>query len=149
MAKKTFCQNVRNPRVLSSAERELYGWVDAEVFTQSSVITAEHLPELRHEMRLTQDLASERDYVLEALPFTEFQREVLTWCRVAASQLHLNGWGFLRTFERICFPLVFARLGVSFCIFTNCTLHPEMGFCLFELIKGDYNTLDTSTSGSC
>ncbi|MED6148487.1 hypothetical protein PIB30_053672 [Stylosanthes scabra] len=35
-------------------------------------------------------------------PFTDFQREVMTRCRVAASQLHLNGWGFLRTFERIC-----------------------------------------------
>ncbi|MED6212140.1 hypothetical protein PIB30_080356 [Stylosanthes scabra] len=36
------------------------------------------------------------------------------------------------------FTLVFARLGVSFCIFTNCTLHrPEMGFCLSGLITGD------------
>ncbi|MED6209543.1 hypothetical protein PIB30_055719 [Stylosanthes scabra] len=85
-------------------------------------------------MRLAQDLASERDYVLEAvgpsdrlpfraledrthflwvyvelftrlgirLPFSKFQREVLTRCQVAASQLHLNGWGFLCTFERVC-----------------------------------------------
>ncbi|MED6212141.1 hypothetical protein PIB30_080357 [Stylosanthes scabra] len=66
MEKKKFCQNVRNPRVLSPAEREFYGWVDAEDFTQSSVITARHLPELRREIRLTQDLASERDYMLEA-----------------------------------------------------------------------------------
>ncbi|MED6172810.1 hypothetical protein PIB30_053403 [Stylosanthes scabra] len=66
MAKKKSCQNVRNPRVLSPAERELYGWVDAKVFTQSSVLASEHLPELRREMRLTQDLASERDFVLEA-----------------------------------------------------------------------------------
>ncbi|MED6211176.1 hypothetical protein PIB30_071191 [Stylosanthes scabra] len=36
------------------------------------------------------------------LPFTDFQREVLTRCQVVASQLHLNGWGFLRTFERVC-----------------------------------------------
>ncbi|MED6195087.1 hypothetical protein PIB30_034631, partial [Stylosanthes scabra] len=132
MAKKKSCQNVRNPRVLSLAERELYGWVDAEVFTQSSVLASEHLLELRREMKLTQDLASERDFVLEAagpsdrlsfrdledrthflwvyvelftrlgvrLPFSDFQREVLTRCQVAASQLHLNGWGFLRTFER-------------------------------------------------
>ncbi|MED6208584.1 hypothetical protein PIB30_046649 [Stylosanthes scabra] len=28
------------------------------------------------------------------LPFIDFQREVLSQCRVAASQLHLNGWGF-------------------------------------------------------
>ncbi|MED6126675.1 hypothetical protein PIB30_080683 [Stylosanthes scabra] len=36
------------------------------------------------------------------LPFTEFQREVLSRCRVAASKLHLNGWGFLHTFKRVC-----------------------------------------------
>ncbi|MED6177961.1 hypothetical protein PIB30_103083, partial [Stylosanthes scabra] len=66
MAKKKSCQNVRNSRVFSPAERELYGWVDAEVFTRSSVLAFEHLPELRREMRLAQDLASERDYVLEA-----------------------------------------------------------------------------------
>ncbi|MED6117706.1 hypothetical protein PIB30_112232, partial [Stylosanthes scabra] len=47
MAKKKSCQNVRNPRVLSPAERELYGWVDAEVFTQSSVLAPEDLPEFR------------------------------------------------------------------------------------------------------
>ncbi|MED6199348.1 hypothetical protein PIB30_075119 [Stylosanthes scabra] len=134
MAKKKSCQNVRNLRVLSPVERELYGWVDAEVFTQSSVLASEHLPELRREMRLAQDLASERDFVLEVarpsnrlpfqaledrthflwvyvelfmrlgvrLPFSDFQREVLTRCQVAASQLHLNGWGFLRTFECVC-----------------------------------------------
>ncbi|MED6203799.1 hypothetical protein PIB30_003091 [Stylosanthes scabra] len=36
------------------------------------------------------------------LPFTDFQREVMTRCRVAVSQLHLNGWGLLRTFEKVC-----------------------------------------------
>ncbi|MED6214505.1 hypothetical protein PIB30_103663 [Stylosanthes scabra] len=134
MAKKKSCQNVRNPRVLSLVERELYGWVDAEVFTQSSVLAPEHLPEFRREVGLARDLASERDFVLEAagpsdrlpfqalegeahflwvyaelftclgvrLPLSDFQREVLTRCQVAVSQLHLNGWGFLRTFERVC-----------------------------------------------
>ncbi|MED6179386.1 hypothetical protein PIB30_000499 [Stylosanthes scabra] len=33
------------------------------------------------------------------LPFTDFQKEVMTRSRVAVSQLHLNGWGLLRTFE--------------------------------------------------
>ncbi|MED6117400.1 hypothetical protein PIB30_109683, partial [Stylosanthes scabra] len=134
MAKKKSCQNVRNPRVLSPAERELYGWVDAEVFTQSSVLAPEDLPEFRHEVGLARDLASEGDFVLEAagpsdslpfqalegeapflwvyaelftclgvrFPLSDFQREVLTRCQVAVSQLHLNGWGFLRTFERVC-----------------------------------------------
>ncbi|MED6149674.1 hypothetical protein PIB30_064750, partial [Stylosanthes scabra] len=123
MAKKKSCQNVRVLRVLSVIERELYGWVDEEIFTQPSVIEADALPELCREMRLTANGAAEGDYVLEAagpshrlpfrapedrvpflwvyselftrldvrLPFTEFQREVLSWCRVAASQLHLNG----------------------------------------------------------
>ncbi|MED6170203.1 hypothetical protein PIB30_028718 [Stylosanthes scabra] len=133
MAKKKSCQNVRVPRVLSVADRELYGWVDREIFTQPSVVEANTLPELRREIRLTVDRAAEGDYVLEAaspsdllpfraqedrthylwvytelftrlvvqLPFTAFQREVLSRCRVTASQLHFNGWGFPRTFERV------------------------------------------------
>ncbi|MED6167461.1 hypothetical protein PIB30_002943 [Stylosanthes scabra] len=36
------------------------------------------------------------------LPFTDFQQEVMTRCRVAVSQLHLNGWAILRTFEWVC-----------------------------------------------
>ncbi|MED6161637.1 hypothetical protein PIB30_062675 [Stylosanthes scabra] len=119
--------------MLSVNERELYGWVDDEVFSQSSVVTSNMLLELRREMRLTEERVSEKDYVTEAadpsdrlpsqaakdrthflwvytelftrlgvrLPFTDFQREVMTRCRVAASQLHLNGWGFLRTFEHV------------------------------------------------
>ncbi|MED6108351.1 hypothetical protein PIB30_023118 [Stylosanthes scabra] len=36
------------------------------------------------------------------LPFTDFQRDVMTRCRVAVSQLHLNGWGFILAFEKVC-----------------------------------------------
>ncbi|MED6159416.1 hypothetical protein PIB30_042191, partial [Stylosanthes scabra] len=36
------------------------------------------------------------------LPFSDFQREVMTRCRVAVSQLHLNGWGFILAFEKVC-----------------------------------------------
>ncbi|MED6160373.1 hypothetical protein PIB30_050883 [Stylosanthes scabra] len=36
------------------------------------------------------------------LPFSDFQRDVMTHCRVAVSQLHLNGWGFILTFEKVC-----------------------------------------------
>ncbi|MED6135849.1 hypothetical protein PIB30_050510 [Stylosanthes scabra] len=46
--------------------RELYGWVDDEIFTQPSVVEADMLPELRREMRLTVDRAAEGDFVLEA-----------------------------------------------------------------------------------
>ncbi|MED6125251.1 hypothetical protein PIB30_066877 [Stylosanthes scabra] len=169
MAKKKSCQNVHNPRVLSPAERELYGWVDAEVFTQFSVLASEHLPKLRREMRLAQDLASERDYVLEAagpsdrlpfraledrthflwvyvelftclgvrLPFSDFQREVLTRCQVAASQLHLNGWGFLRTFERVCLHFGF-RPSWRIFLYTY-QLHsppPGNGFLSFRAYQG-------------
>ncbi|MED6124996.1 hypothetical protein PIB30_064312 [Stylosanthes scabra] len=66
MAKKKSYQNVRVPRVLSVAERELYGWVDEEIFTQPSVVEADMHPELRREMRLTVDRAAEGDFVLEA-----------------------------------------------------------------------------------
>ncbi|MED6111670.1 hypothetical protein PIB30_054486 [Stylosanthes scabra] len=59
MAKKKSYQNIRVPRVLSQAERDLYGWVDEEIFTQPSVVKADMLPELRREMRLTVDRAAE------------------------------------------------------------------------------------------
>ncbi|MED6221203.1 hypothetical protein PIB30_052219 [Stylosanthes scabra] len=36
------------------------------------------------------------------LPFSDFQRDVKTRCRVAVSQLHLNGWGFILAFEKVC-----------------------------------------------
>ncbi|MED6188413.1 hypothetical protein PIB30_085682 [Stylosanthes scabra] len=65
MAKKNSCQNVCVPRVLSAAERDLYGWVGDEIFTQSSVVEADMLPELRREMRLTVNRAAKGDFVLE------------------------------------------------------------------------------------
>ncbi|MED6146880.1 hypothetical protein PIB30_038832 [Stylosanthes scabra] len=36
------------------------------------------------------------------LPFSDFQRDVMTCCRVAVSQLNLNGWGFILAFEKVC-----------------------------------------------
>ncbi|MED6156370.1 hypothetical protein PIB30_013862 [Stylosanthes scabra] len=36
------------------------------------------------------------------LPFSDFQQDVMTRCRVAVSQLHLNGWGFILSFEKVC-----------------------------------------------
>ncbi|MED6113333.1 hypothetical protein PIB30_069811 [Stylosanthes scabra] len=169
IAKKKSCQNVRNPHVFSPVERELYGWVDAEVFTQSSVLASEHLRKLRREMRLTQDLVSERDFVLEAagpsdrllfraledrthflwvyvelftrlgvrLPFFYFQREVLTRCQVTVSQLHLNGWGFLRNFERVCLHFGF-RPSWNIFLYTY-QLHappPGNGFLSFRAYQG-------------
>ncbi|MED6218856.1 hypothetical protein PIB30_030415 [Stylosanthes scabra] len=66
MGKKRYCQNVKVPRPLNAVELGLYGWVEEAVFTQLFVIPGDSLPELRHTMRLTEDLASEEDYVLEA-----------------------------------------------------------------------------------
>ncbi|MED6140348.1 hypothetical protein PIB30_092296 [Stylosanthes scabra] len=150
-------------------ERELYGWVDDEIFTQPSVVEADALPELRREMRLTVDRAAEGDFVLEAagpserlpfraqedrthylwvytelftylgiwLPFTDFQREVLSRCRMAASKLHLNGWGFLHTFERVCLHFGFRP---SWCVFLyTYQLHtppPGKGFMSFHAYQG-------------
>ncbi|MED6158626.1 hypothetical protein PIB30_034461 [Stylosanthes scabra] len=36
------------------------------------------------------------------LPCSDFQKDVMTRCRVAVSQLHLNGWGFILAFEKVC-----------------------------------------------
>ncbi|MED6140136.1 hypothetical protein PIB30_090188 [Stylosanthes scabra] len=155
--------------MLSVVVRELYGWVDEEIFTQPSVVEADALLELRHEMRLTVDWAAEGDYVLEAtgpsdrlplraqedkahylwvyselftrfgvrLPFTNFQREVLSRYQVAASQLHLNGWGFLRTFERGCLHFGF-RPSWRIFLYTY-QLHappPGRGFMSFRAYQG-------------
>ncbi|MED6139545.1 hypothetical protein PIB30_084817 [Stylosanthes scabra] len=71
MTKKKSCQNVRVARALSVVERELYGWVDEEIFTQPSVIEADALPELRREMRLTADWRP-RGIMLSYLPVWAF-----------------------------------------------------------------------------
>ncbi|MED6186972.1 hypothetical protein PIB30_071957 [Stylosanthes scabra] len=140
---KEVLQNVRVPRVLSVAERELYGWVDEEIFTQPSVVKADMLPELRREMGLTVDRAAEWVYTElftrlgVRLPFTEFQREVLSRCRVAASQLLLNGWGFLCTFERVCLHFGFRPSWRVF-LYTY-QLHappPRKGFLSFRVYQG-------------
>ncbi|MED6120678.1 hypothetical protein PIB30_023144 [Stylosanthes scabra] len=36
------------------------------------------------------------------LSFSDFQRDVMTHCRIAVSQLHLNAWGFILAFEKVC-----------------------------------------------
>ncbi|MED6113012.1 hypothetical protein PIB30_067107 [Stylosanthes scabra] len=124
MAKKKSCQNVRNPRVLSPVERELYGWVDAEVFTQSSVLASEHLPELRREMRLTQDLASERDFILEAAG----PSDRLSF-RALEDRTHFL-WDYVE---------LFTRLGVRRLANFILTLHtppPGNGFLSFRAYQG-------------
>ncbi|MED6105890.1 hypothetical protein PIB30_000018 [Stylosanthes scabra] len=106
-------------RSVNEVKNRLYGWVEEAVLSQSSVIQGESLPELRQNIQLMEDSEAERDYTLEAaepsdrelftrlrvhLPFSDFQKDVMTRCHVAASQLHLNGWGFILAFERLFDP---------------------------------------------
>ncbi|MED6145502.1 hypothetical protein PIB30_025806 [Stylosanthes scabra] len=71
------------------------------------------------------------------LPFTEFQREVLSRCRVTASQLHLNGWGFLRTFERVCLHFGFRpSWRVFLYTYQLHALPPGKGFMSFRAYQG-------------
>ncbi|MED6148057.1 hypothetical protein PIB30_049579 [Stylosanthes scabra] len=116
MGKKRSFQDVKVPRPLNEAETHLYGWVEEAELTQPSVVESDSLPEFRRNFPLMEDSRAERDYVLEAagpsdkelftrlgvrLPFSDFQRDVMTRCRVAVSQLHLNGLGFILTFEKM------------------------------------------------
>ncbi|MED6134082.1 hypothetical protein PIB30_034201 [Stylosanthes scabra] len=117
MGKKKSCQELKVPRPLDVAETRLYSWVEEAVLTQLSVVEGDSLPEFRCNFPLIEDSGAEGDYVLEAagpsdrelftrlrmrLPFSDFQRDVMTRCRVAISQLHLNGWGFILALEKVC-----------------------------------------------
>ncbi|MED6187410.1 hypothetical protein PIB30_076132 [Stylosanthes scabra] len=109
MGKKRSCQDVKVPSPLNEAETRLYGWVEEAVLTQPSVVESDSLPEFRRNLPLMEDSGAEGDYVLEAagpsdrVSFrADFKRDVMTRCRVTVSQLHLNGWGFILAFEKVC-----------------------------------------------
>ncbi|MED6221200.1 hypothetical protein PIB30_052216 [Stylosanthes scabra] len=115
MEKKKSCQELKVPRPLDAAEARLYGWVEETVLTQPSVVESDSLPEFRRNFPLMEDSGAEGDYVLEAagpsdrVPFRAGEggshllwKDVMTRCRVAVSQLHLNGWGFILAFEKVC-----------------------------------------------
>ncbi|MED6204417.1 hypothetical protein PIB30_009161 [Stylosanthes scabra] len=123
MGKKKSCQEVKVPRPLDAAESSLYGWVEEAVLTQPSVVETDSLPEFRqgdyvleaagpsdrvpfrageegpHFLWVYQELFT---CLRMRLPFSDFQRDVMTRCRVAVSQLHLNAWGFILAFEKVC-----------------------------------------------
>ncbi|MED6192708.1 hypothetical protein PIB30_012601 [Stylosanthes scabra] len=102
MGKKKSCQEVIVPRPLDATETRLYGWVEKAVLTQQSVVESDALPEFRRSYPLMEDPGAEGDYVLEAagpsdrVPFRadEDGPHFL--------QLHLNGWGFILAFEKVC-----------------------------------------------
>ncbi|MED6216692.1 hypothetical protein PIB30_010132 [Stylosanthes scabra] len=61
------------------------------------------------------------------LPFLDFQTDVMTRCQVAVSQLHLNEWGFILTFERVCLHYGF-RLTIRLFFYIYDVLIPPTGF---------------------
>lgn len=36
------------------------------------------------------------------IPFTDFESDLLKTLNIVPSQLHLNGWGFIKAFELVC-----------------------------------------------
>ncbi|MED6121598.1 hypothetical protein PIB30_031703 [Stylosanthes scabra] len=71
------------------------------------------------------------------LPFTDFQKEVMTRCLVAVSQLHLNGWVLLRTFERVCLHFGFRPTGRLFLYIYDILIPPSgYGFISFRARQG-------------
>ncbi|MED6159735.1 hypothetical protein PIB30_044973 [Stylosanthes scabra] len=71
------------------------------------------------------------------LPFSDFEREVMTRCRVAVSQLHLNGWGFILTFERVCLYYGFCPTVRLFFYIYDVLIHPTgFGYISFRAHQG-------------
>ncbi|MED6215755.1 hypothetical protein PIB30_001376 [Stylosanthes scabra] len=116
MGKKKACQDVRVPRPLNAEETRLYGWIEGTVLTQPSFVENDSLPEFRRDYPLMEEITCWRPLgrlivspsgqelftrLRMRLPFSDFQRDVMTRCRVAVSQLHLNGWGFILAFEKV------------------------------------------------
>ncbi|MED6155590.1 hypothetical protein PIB30_006455 [Stylosanthes scabra] len=104
MGKKKACQDVRVPRPLNAEEARLYGWIEGAVLTQPSLVGSDSLPEFRRNCPLMEDSGAEGDYVLEAagpsnrVPFRAGEDGPhFLWV-----QLHLNGWGFILAFEKVC-----------------------------------------------
>jgi hypothetical protein len=59
------------------------------------------------------------------LPFTEFELALLNALNVAPTQLHPNGWAFVKAFELVCLGLdLEPRLGVFFHFYHIKSLSP-------------------------
>ncbi|MED6118433.1 hypothetical protein PIB30_002686 [Stylosanthes scabra] len=102
MGKKKACQDVRVPRSLDAEETRLYGAEGDYVLEAAG--PSDRVPfrageDGPHFLWVYQELFTR---LRMRLPFSDFQRDVMTRCRVAVSQLHLNGWGFILAFERVC-----------------------------------------------
>ncbi|MED6145083.1 hypothetical protein PIB30_021737 [Stylosanthes scabra] len=131
MGKKRSCRDLKVPRPLNAAETRPYGWVEEAVLTQPSVVESDSLPEFRRNFSLMEDAGpSDRKFFTHLrvrLPFSDFQRDVITCCRVAVSQLHLNGWGFILAFEKVCLHYGF-RPTIRLFFYIYDVLIPSTGF---------------------
>ncbi|MED6155153.1 hypothetical protein PIB30_002882 [Stylosanthes scabra] len=147
MGKKKYYQELKVPRPLNAAETHLYGWVEEAVLTQPSVVESDSLPEFRRNFPLTENSGaegvmywrppgrpiacpSERELfnrLRVRLPFLDFQRDVMIRCRVSVSQLHLNGWGFILAFEKVCLHYGF-RPTIRLFFYIYDVLIPPTGF---------------------
>jgi hypothetical protein len=82
-----------------------------------------------------------------SFPFTDFEIEMLNALNVAPTQLHPNGWAFVRAFELVCLGLdLEPRVGVFFHFYhvkslstrkaVSITSQPNMG--LFTLYASNF-----------
>ncbi|MED6118124.1 hypothetical protein PIB30_000106 [Stylosanthes scabra] len=141
MGKKKCCQDLKVHRPLNAAETRLYGWVQEAVLTQPSDSGAEGNYVLEaaepsdrvpfrageggpHFLWVYQELFNR---LRVRLPFSDFQRDVMTRCRVDVSQLHLNGWGFILAFEKVCLHYGF-RPTIRLFFYIYDVLIPPNGF---------------------
>ncbi|MED6204934.1 hypothetical protein PIB30_013438 [Stylosanthes scabra] len=149
MEKKKSCKNVKVPRPLNAVERKLYGCVEEAIFTQPSVVLGDSLPELCRTMTLMEEAATEGDFVLEVagpsdrLPLrADEDGPYILWggddaVPVAVSQLHLNGWGLLRTFEKVCLHFGFKPTSRLFLYIYDILIPPTgYGFISFRARHG-------------
>ncbi|MED6216062.1 hypothetical protein PIB30_004092 [Stylosanthes scabra] len=71
------------------------------------------------------------------LPLSDFQRDVMTRCHVAVSQLHLNGWGFILAFEKVCLHYGFRPTIRLFFYIYDVYFHPGgYGYISFRARQG-------------
>ncbi|MED6118121.1 hypothetical protein PIB30_000103 [Stylosanthes scabra] len=127
MGKKRSCQNVKVPHPLNEVENRFYGWVEEAVLETAG--SSDRVPFRAdegspHFLWVYQELFTR---LRVRFLFSDFQRDVMTRCRVAVSQLHLNGWGFILTFERVCLHNEF-RPTIRLFFYIYDVLIPPTGF---------------------
>ncbi|RDX92420.1 hypothetical protein CR513_25437, partial [Mucuna pruriens] len=109
-----------------SIDEDPQAWVDLEVKKMSSLLTRSSALLESVSTALTAE-GKPYFYLYDTLhsklgikfPFSHFERAVLQVLNVAPTQLHPNGWAFVRAFELLCEDLGIApTLGVFFWFYT-------------------------------